>query len=103
MIHTFKNNDFIKYRSNWEALVSKSTHHSSTGFWLIKRIQIFTKLSNDGFILVWIFAENILDDNNGLLDNVIYFCLDQINQCLNTTLGRVLDFDGTTTNSAYSL
>lgn len=37
--------------------------------------------------LVWVLAEDVLDDDNGLLHHVVDLGLDEVQQCADTALG----------------
>eukprot|EP00965_Chrysotila_dentata_P192161 6175007-Pleurochrysis_carterae.AAC.2 len=46
-------------------------------------------------------AENILDDDDGLLDDVVHLCLDQLEQHVDAALGRALELDGAAADRAH--
>jgi hypothetical protein len=44
-----------------------------------------------------------LDDNNGFLDNVVDFGLNQVQQCADTSLSSLFNLDSTTPDCTYGL
>jgi hypothetical protein len=88
--------------------------HACFRFRLVQGIQVFAQGRNDRFVTVGVFAENILlvslnqrkthlDDNNGLLDDIVDFVFDQIQQGRNAALGRRSNLYAATTNGLNRL
>lgn len=47
-------------------------------------------MHTQGYVLVGIFAEDVLDDHNGLLHHIVDLCLDKVQQCADAALCRLL-------------
>ena len=53
-------------------ILANDPHHGRTCLRLVKRVEILAELGNDGLVLVGIFAEDVFDHDNCLLNNVIH-------------------------------
>ena len=59
-------------------ILADDPDHSSLRLWLIQGIQVLAKRRDDTLILAGIPSEDVLDDDNGLLDDIRDFRLDEV-------------------------
>ena len=85
------------------SILANDPNHGCSSFWLIQSVQVLTKSSNDGLILVGIFPKDVLDDHNSFLDNIIDFGLDQIQKSRYTSFCGLFHFDGASADSPNGL
>ena len=71
-----------------DPLTSQIRNRSSPRFGFVERVQVLAERGNDALVFVGIFAENVLDDDDGFLDDVVDFSLDQIEQSRDASFGR---------------
>ena len=64
------------------------------GFWFVELVDLADDGGDDGFVLVWVFAEDVLDDDRGFLDDVGDAGVDELEEDVDALPGCRLDFDG---------
>ena len=83
-------------------ILSNNPYNWGLGFWVVKRLQIFTDVAQKPFILVWIFSENVSHDDNWLLYHIRNFGFQCLWQALHTLVSHFLQLDCTSTHRSDS-
>jgi hypothetical protein len=84
-------------------ILTNNPDHRCLGLRLIERLQVLAECSDDTLIFVGVATEDILDNNNGLLDDVVDLGLDQVKKDVYALLSGTLKLNGTTSNGTDSL
>ena len=75
--------------------------HGGPRLRLVQRVQILAQRRDDVLVAVGVLAEDVLDDDDGLLDHVVDLRLDQLDKGRHTLLGGLLHFDGAAADGAH--
>lgn len=54
-------------------VVSDDPDHGGFGFGLVDGVEVLAERADDGFVFVWVFAEDVADYDRGFLHDVGYF------------------------------
>lgn len=59
-------------------IVSDDPDHGRFSFGLVDRVEVLAERADDGFVFVWVFAEDVADYDCGFLHDVGYFGRDEL-------------------------
>lgn len=65
---------------------------------LVERIKVLAECGDDALVLPWVSTEDVFDDDNGLLDDVGHFRLDEFEERLYASICCGLYFDRESAN-----
>ena len=84
-------------------ILSDNPDHGSLGLRLVQGLKIGAQGGNDALVPVGVLAEDVLDDDDGLLHNVVDLGLDKVEEHLDAALGSLLELDGAASDGAHGL
>ena len=84
-------------------VLTNDPDHGRLGLGLVESVKVVAQGGDDALIPVGVTAENVLDDDDGLLHDVVDFGLDELKENPDAALGRSLELDGASSDGADGL
>lgn len=76
-------------------ILTDDPHNWGFGLWIIQWLEVFANVSQQTFVFIWVFSEDISYDDNWLLNDIWDFGFESLPQTLYTLVSHLLQFDGT--------
>lgn len=61
-------------------VLADDPNHGCLSEWFVKGVEIVAEGGDDGFVSIGVTTEDVLDDNDRLLNDIIYLCLNEFEE-----------------------